>query len=173
MCVWLFVCVWRKKNNFSDPFASPLNLHAIFSHLEWGGMHHPMLFLFSFLMSHAFFFFISSFPFIVWSSGAVYFWIFFGRLFFFEMRLQFVFFWTKTVFLFDQLNLLLVCLFFFLNLGDAKNWQQKERKKKWVHRTCGHSHVTSRIFSPSLNGTHTHTWKGKKKSLHTEKEGIF
>lgn len=66
------------------------------------------------------------------------------------------------------------CMFiFFLSLGDAKNWQQKERKKKWVHRTCGHSHVTSRIFSPSLNGTHTHTWKGKKKSLHTEKEGIF
>lgn len=81
VCVTFCVCMTKKKNNFSDPFASPLNLHAIFSHLEWGGMHHPMLFLFSFLMSHAFFFFISSFPFIVWSSGAVYFWIFFGRLF--------------------------------------------------------------------------------------------
>lgn len=138
MCVCDFLCVYdEKKNNFSDPFASPLNLHAIFSHLEWGGMHHPMLFLFSFLMSHAFFFFISSFPFIVWSSGAVYFWIFFGRLFLLKCDCSLFFFWTKTVFLFDQLNLLLVCLFFFLNLGDAKNWQQKERKKNGFIERAG------------------------------------
>lgn len=136
VCVWLFVCVWRKKNNFSDPFASPLNLHAIFSHLEWGGMHHPMLFLFSFLMSHAFFFFISSFPFIVWSSGAVYFWIFFGRLFLWN-AIAVCFFgrrqsscsisWTSSLYVY----------FFFLNLGDAKNWQQKERKKNGFIERAG------------------------------------
>lgn len=165
VCVTFCVCMTKKKNNFSDPFASPLNLHAIFSHLEWGGMHHPMLFLFFISDVTRVFLFHFFFPFYCLILRGRVFLDFFRSSFSFEMRLQFVFFfgrrqsscsisWTSSLYVY----------FFFLNLGDAKNWQQKERKKKWVHRTCGHSHVTSRIFSPSLNGTHTHTWKEKKKS---------
>lgn len=165
VCVTFCVCMTKKKIIFRI-LLLVLWIYTP-SFLTWNeeGCTTPCYFFFSFLMSHAFFFFISSFPFIVWSSGAVYFWIFFGRLFLLKCDCSLFFFfgrrqsscsisWTSSLYVY----------FFFLNLGDAKNWQQKERKKKWVHRTCGHSHVTSRIFSPSLNGTHTHTWKEKKKS---------